>query len=197
MPTSGFQNSLRRKALRSEVWQARESRCVPLDARSSGSVAEMLRSGCILVSLMRCGTEAAIYLIGMVNIMFLNSAIRFGVVASLLVSTSIAGSQPRVAECALKARAHLARGAHSCGCKEAGKACCCGKNCKCARVPEDRDTNRGIPATSVQRVEPWSHATVRVQFVAASVDSLESGLLTTGVAVRNHSLVCMGTRLNC
>jgi hypothetical protein len=125
-------------------------------------------------------------LIVMVNIMILNSAIRIGVVASLLASTSIAGSRPFVPSCMV-----------SCGCHDSAENCRNGENCQCTRVPDNRDANRGLPTSSVHRTEPWSHAMGFVQVVVVSCDSLESRFLPAEPTALSHSLVCLGIRLNC
>jgi hypothetical protein len=98
---------------------------------------------------------------------------------------------------ALETRRPAARGAYTCLCTESEQKCCCDKDCACARVPEDRDTNNGIPAKSVQRVEPWSYATTTALSVLPLTGSGEPEFFSAGFAVRNHSLVCMGIRLNC
>lgn len=129
--------------------------------------------------------------------MFMISAIRVAVVASLLMSTTFVGGQRCRNDAALETCHRAARQTHSCGCQAADRECCCGNACDCARVPEDRGTNNGVPARSIERVEPWSLAAPATAFVAVTFAGPATELFAADAAVRNLSLVCMGTRLNC
>lgn len=129
--------------------------------------------------------------------MFMNSAIRVAVVASLLVSTTVVGGQPCRNDAAVETCHRAVQQTHSCGCQAADRECCCGSACGCVQVPEDRGTSNGVPARSIERVEPWSLAAPATAFVAVTFAGPAADLFAADSSARNLSLVCMGTRLNC